>query len=97
MGNLNNPKRYPLSLFSCFSAILFSKGRCYTKMLSEKEIIKKQEKHIKEMEQYIFTLEKENKLQKQLIEMLEQHNSVLQQHYDQYVDTVQRMMNDLES
>ena len=66
-------------------------------MLSEKEIIKKQEKHIKEMEQYIFTLEKENKLQKQLIEMLEQHNSVLQQHYDQYVDTVQRMMNDLES
>lgn len=65
-------------------------------MLSEKEIIKKQEEHIKEMEQYIFTLEEENKVQKELIEMLERHNSVLQQHYDQYVDTVHRMMNDLE-
>lgn len=48
------------------------------------------------MEEYIFTLEEENKLQKQVIEMLEQHNCVLQQHYDQYVDTVHRMMNDLE-
>lgn len=66
-------------------------------MLSEKEIIRTQEKHIREMEQYISALEKENNVQKQLIEMLEQQASVLQQHYDEYVDTVHRMMNDIES
>lgn len=66
-------------------------------MLSEKEIIRKQEKHILEMEQYISALEEENELQRQLVEMLQQQNSVLQQHYEKYVDAVHQMMNDLES
>ena len=66
-------------------------------MKTEKEIIKEQEKYIQEMEHYISILEEANARQKQTIEMLEQHNTVLQQHYEQYVDTVHRMMKDLES
>lgn len=66
-------------------------------MKTDKEIIKEQEKQIYEMEQYISALEKENALQKQLAEMLEQQNTVLQQHYEEYADTVHRMMKDFES
>lgn len=66
-------------------------------MKTDKEILKEQEKQIQEMEQYISTLEEENALQKQLIKMLEQQNTVLQQHYEEYVDTVHRMMKDFES
>jgi len=49
------------------------------------------------MEQYISALEKENVLQRQMIEMLEQQNTVLQQHYKEYVDKVHQMMKDFES
>ena len=66
-------------------------------MKTDNEIIKDQKKYIQEMEQYISALEKENALQRQMIEMLEQQNTVLQQHYEQYVDTVHRMMKDFES
>lgn len=61
-------------------------------MKSEKEIIKEQDKQIQEMEHYISALEKENKLQKELIEMLTRQNDVLQRHYEEYVETVHRMM-----
>lgn len=63
----------------------------------DKEIIKEQAKQIQEMERYISDLEKENTMQRQLIEMLEQQNTVLQQHYEKYVDMVHRMMKDFES
>lgn len=66
-------------------------------MKTDKEIIKEQEKQIQEMERYISALEKENTMQRQLIEMLEQQNTVLQQHYEEYVDMVHRMMKDFES
>ena len=46
-------------------------------MKTDREIIKEQAKQIQEMEQYISTLEK-NTIQRQLIEMLEQQNTVLQ-------------------
>ena len=52
-------------------------------MKTEKEIIREQEKYIQEMEHYISILEEANAQQKQTIEMLEQHNTVLQQHYEQ--------------
>lgn len=79
---------------------------CYTllkgkdqrvQMKTENETRKAQEKYIQEMEQYISSLEKENALQRQLIEMLEQQNAVLQQHYEEYVDTVHRMIKDFEA
>lgn len=66
-------------------------------MKTDKEIIKEQERQIYEMEQYISALEKENALQRQMIEMLEQQNNVLQQHYKEYVDKVHQMMKDFES
>ena len=66
-------------------------------MLSEKEIIKKQEQRISEMEQYIFALHEENKLQRELIEMLQKENSLIQKHYEDYVNAVHKMMNDLDS
>ena len=52
-------------------------------MKTEKEIIREQEKYIQEMGHYISILEEANAQQKQTIEMLEQHNTVLQQHYEQ--------------
>lgn len=66
-------------------------------MKTEKEIIREQEKYIQEMEHYISILEEANAQQKQSIEMLEQPNMVLQHHYEQYVNTVHRMMKDFES
>lgn len=66
-------------------------------MKTEKETIKEQKKQIQEMEHYISALEEENKLQKELVEMLTRQNSVLQQHYEEYVGTVHRMMKDFES
>lgn len=66
-------------------------------MKTDKEIMKEQAKRIQEMEQYISTLEEENTLQRQLIEMLNRQNSVLQKNYEEYVDMVHRMMNDFES
>lgn len=66
-------------------------------MKTDKEIIKEQEKQIYEMKQYISALEQENALQKQLAEMLERQNTVLQQHYKEYVDKVHQMMKDFEA
>lgn len=66
-------------------------------MSLEKEIIKKQEQRISEMEQYISALEDENKLQREFIEMLQKENSLLQKHYEDYVEAVHRMMKDLDS
>lgn len=66
-------------------------------MKTDKELLKEQKKQMQEMEQYISVLEEENTLQKQLIEMLQKQNAVLQQHYEEYVDTVHQMMKDFES
>ncbi len=57
---------------------------------------KKQEEYIHEMENYIFFLETQNKLQKQLIENLQEENSVMQQQYEKYTNLVNRMMEDLQ-
>lgn len=64
---------------------------------SDKNIMKKQEAYIQEMEQYISALEAENDLHKQMIEMLQEQNAALQRHYEEYADAVHRMMDDFQS
>ena len=90
-----NLSTFAFHLFFCYT-ILKRKGYII-QMKTDKEIIKEQERQIYEMEQYISALEKENALQRQMIEMLEQQNNVLQQHYKEYVDKVHQMMKDFES
>ena len=82
------------SLF-CYT-LLKGKGQ-RVRMKTEHETRKAREKYIREMEQYISSLEKENALQRQLIEMLEQQNAVVQRHHGEYVETVHRMMKDFEA
>ena len=58
---------------------------------TELMILKKQQEYIQDMEQYIAVLERENFQQKQMIEMLEEQNRVLQKNYNEYVSMVHRM------
>lgn len=58
--------------------------------------IKKQEECIREMEQVISLLEKENSLQRQLIEKLQEENLMLQKHVDDYSGTMRKMLEDFQ-
>lgn len=54
----------------------------------QKTIIKKQEQHIREMEQVVELLEKENSAQRELIRCLKRENELLQN----YTDAVRDIM-----
>ena len=54
-----------------------------------------QEERIREMEQVISLLEKENSLQKQLIEKLEEENRTLQEQAWKYLETMRQMLKDI--
>ena len=56
-----------------------------------------QEERIREMEQVISLLEKENSLQKQLIEKLEGENRTLQEQAWKYLETMRQMLKDIHS
>ena len=56
---------------------------------------KLQEERIREMEQVISLLEKENSLQKQLIEKLEEENRTLQEQAWKYLETMRQMLKDI--
>jgi len=47
------------------------------------------------MEQVISLLEKENSLQRQLIEKLKEENSVLEKHAQKYPETMRKMLEDI--
>lgn len=51
-----------------------------------------QEERIREMEQVISLLERENSLQKQLIEKLEEENRTLQEQAWKYLETMRQML-----
>lgn len=63
---------------------------------SPKNVIKKQEDYIQEMENYISLLEEESNLQRQLIAKLQEENRVLHKQYGDYVEAVHQMMKDLD-
>lgn len=58
--------------------------------------LKKQEAYIQEMENYISVLETQNELQRQLIEKLQEENSMIQRQYEEYTSLVRRMMDELQ-
>jgi len=57
--------------------------------------LKEQEGRIQEMERMISLLEEENGLQRQLIERLEEENSVLEKHAQKYLETMHKMLEDI--
>lgn len=57
--------------------------------------LKEQEGRIHEMEQVISLLEKENSLQRQLIEKLKEENSVLEKQAQRYLETMRKMLEDI--
>ncbi len=57
--------------------------------------LKEQEGRIQEMEQVISLLEKENSLQRQLIEKLKEENSVLEKQAQRYLETMRKMLEDI--
>ena len=62
---------------------------------SQEKTGKLQEGRIREMEQVISLLEKENSLQKQLIEKLEEENRTLQEQAWKYLETMRQMLKDI--
>lgn len=54
-------------------------------------IFNKQQDYIQDMERYIAVLEQENRQQKEMIELLEEHNRVLQKSYNDLFRMVQRI------
>lgn len=60
-----------------------------------KKALEEQKGRIQEMERIISLLEKENSLQRQIIEKLEEENSVLEKHAQEYLETMRRMLEDI--
>lgn len=60
-----------------------------------KKALEEQEGRIQEMERIISLLEKENSLQRQIIEKLKEENSVLEKHAQEYLKTMRRMLEDI--
>ena len=60
-----------------------------------KKALEEQEGRIQEMERIISLLEKENSLQRQIIEKLKEENSVLEKHAQEYLETMRRMLEDI--
>lgn len=60
-----------------------------------KKALVEQEGRIQEMERIISLLEKENSLQRQIIEKLKEENSVLEKHAQEYLETMRRMLEDI--
>lgn len=61
----------------------------------DKKALEEQEGRIQEMERIISLLEKENSLQRQIIEKLKEENSVLEKHAQEYLETMRRMLEDI--
>lgn len=57
--------------------------------------LEEQEGRIQEMERIISLLEEENSLQQQLIERLNEENSVLEKQAQKYLETMRRMLEDI--
>lgn len=60
-----------------------------------KKALEEQEGRIQEMERIISLLEKENSLQRQIIEKLQEENSVLEKHAQKYLETMRAMLADI--
>ncbi len=60
-----------------------------------KKALDEQEGRIREMERMITLLEEENSLQRQIIEKLQEENSVLEKHAHKYLETVRAMLEDI--
>lgn len=60
-----------------------------------KKALEEQEGRVQEMERIISLLEKENSLQRQIIEKLKEENSVLEKHAQEYLETMRRMLEDI--
>lgn len=60
-----------------------------------KKALEEQKGRIQEMERIISLLEKENSLQRQIIEKLKEENSVLEKHAQEYLETMRRMLEDI--
>lgn len=88
-GIFTRARSYPHSPFLPDSAILESERRCRMNQQELQEtIIKKQEQRIREMEQVMELLEKENSAQRELIRCLKRENELLQN----YTDAVRDIM-----
>lgn len=61
----------------------------------DKKALEEQEGRIQEMERIISLLEKENSLQRQIIEKLKEENSVLEKHAQEYLETMRKMLEDI--
>lgn len=57
----------------------------------------KQEKIIQEMERSISLLKEENDLQRQLIKKLQEENRMLEKHAQECLDTMRRMLQDIDA
>ncbi len=60
-----------------------------------KKALDEQEGRIREMERMITLLEEENSLQRQIIEKLQEENSVLERHAQKYLETMRAMLEDM--
>ncbi len=60
-----------------------------------KKALEEQEGRIQEMERMITLLEEENSLQRQIIEKLQEENSVLEKHAQKYLETMRAMLEDM--
>lgn len=60
-----------------------------------KKALEEQKGRIQEMERIISLLEKENSLQRQIIEKLKEENSVLEKHAQEYLEAMRRMLEDI--
>lgn len=60
-----------------------------------KKALEEQEGRIQEMDRIISLLERENSLQRQIIEKLKEENSVLEKHAQEYLETMRRMLKDI--
>ncbi len=60
-----------------------------------KKALDEQKGCIQEMERMITLLEEENSLQRQVIEKLQEGNSVLEKHAQKYLETMRAMLEDM--
>ncbi len=60
-----------------------------------KKALDEQEGRIREMERMITLLEEENSLQRQIIEKLQEENSVLEKHAQKCLETMRAMLEDM--
>ena len=91
-----SPKSYPHSPFLENPAILpLKEGALWNRGDHRKRQKNYRKNASGEMEQVISLLEKENSLQKQLIEKLEEENRTLQEQAWKYLETMRQMLKDI--